>query len=376
MANYKLEQYSSVSEEFSNLAENIFSDLSSVWNSSSEKKVSLYRLTSGPNGEKAFFSPNLKSSDGAKCLGYFESNGYYGRILLSEELLSEAVSYETFREVVSHEFAHFVDYTIFNHVGHDGTFKTVCEILGIENNGVALKNSLTEVAKTSSVLEKIKKLLALSESSNINESQAALLKAQTLMREYGISERESSTEKIYRVILTPYNSYTTEISTITHIVKEISNCWLLLSQGKIDDKQTNIIYAHGTKTECELASYLFDYLKRELKYHYLQAKREQNLSYGAKKSFYLGVEHEIIKKLKTQEAETGNKSLVQYDKENEEASKELIYKSAKFSFSTKLVSAAIRNAEAYLSGRETGRNLKLHNGITNSESKNSGLYLN
>jgi hypothetical protein len=176
------------------------------------------------------------------------------------------------------------------------------------------------------------------------------------------------------VILTPYNSYTTEISTITSIVKKISNCWILLSKGRIDDKRTNIIYAHGTKTECELASYLFGYLKRELEYHYLQAKREQNLSYGAKRSFYLGVEHEMIKKLKTQEAETGNKALVQYDKENEEASKELIYKSTKFS--TRSVSAAISNAEAYLSGRETGRNLKIHNGITNSGSKNSGFYLN
>lgn len=370
MANYKLEQFSSTVDEYSNLVNNIFDEFFQIWNSQTGRKsVSKYRLLRGPNGEFATFTPDLKDSDEVKVFGYFQENDYYGKIFLSETLLSESVSYETLRDIAGHEFAHFIDYCVNSNLGHGASFREICEVLGVENDEANLKTSLNEASKTSNVLEKIKKLLALSESSNINEAQSALLKAQKLMREYGISGEEDSSKKIYRIILTKYNNFTTEISSIIQIVKKISNCWVAL----FHEGGTSIAYAHGTKTECELASYLFDYLQRELAYHFNVAKKEHKLSYGAKKSFYIGVETEMMSKLRKQEAESQNNALVCYDAKNEEASKELIYKSQKFTKKSR--SNEISNTGAYLSGRETGRNLRIQNGITGSNSGNSGFYL-
>lgn len=365
MSKPKIEQYSEASSEFANLAEDIIKNLKDIWESETGKWIPIVYLRRGPNREFVTFSPKLRNSDNEEVLGYCEYLGGAYQIILSEDLLSESVSYETFKEVVSHEFAHFIDGIVYQHFGHDKTFKEICKVLGIENDQAFMKHSLSEVSKTSNVLEKVKKLLALSESPNMNEAQAALLKAKQLMREYGISDRQNSQEKIYRVALTDYKNYTTEISVILQIIRRMSNCWLLLSDNKA--------YAHGTYSECEIASYLFDYLKIELNKLYQTAKREGRLSYGAKKSFYLGAEREILKRFDIQDAEKGSKDIVNYEFENEDSAKKFIYPS--LNLSKKKLSGQVSDYQAYYYGTRAGQNLRIRNGVTSSSS-NETLYLN
>ncbi len=362
---FQLEQYSDSVTQATILINNLFDEFVKIWNTNEDKKISLYRLFTGENYSKVTFSPNLMTEDGTKSLGYLEDFGYMKRIFLSEELLSEAVSYETLKEVAGHEFAHYIDSCIYGNLGHGATFKSICKVLGIENDQAAIKHSLTQAAKTSSVLEKVKKLLALSESSNMNEAQSALLKAKELMREYGITERENSTEKIYRVVLTEYKAYTAEVSTLTTLAQKISNCWILLSYQTRGTENTKVVYAHGTKTECEIASYIYDYLQKELKTQFATAKKNsESMSYGGKTSFYLGVEFEMRKKFEQQAIKATGTDIVSYDELNGNLSKELIYPTMKTR--RKLVSNRISSAEAYLSGREVGKNLKIRNGLNRS----------
>ena len=310
------------------------------------------------------FSP-LKGTKLGHCL--FEEERSV-EIALSEKLLNPDVSFEMLKQILGHEVAHMIDHLENNGSAHDKEFRRICEVIGVQESGASISKSLTEIEKTSSVMTKIKKLLALSESSNMNESQSALLKARQLMREYNVSERENSHEKIYRVALTKYKSYTADIRVISEIVKKITNVWVLLSQGY----STNTLYAHGTKTECEIADYMFDYLKRELEYLYKKEKKENNLSYGAKKSFYLGVLDEMRNHFSSQETHN-DWGLIAYEEENGNLAKSMIYASTRLGKKTSY--GGIRNRQAYGSGQKAGKNLRIYNGVTSGSSNNSGRLL-
>ena len=145
---------------------------------------------------------------------------YY--IILSDVLLSPLVSYHTVKEVLGHEVAHYIDWNINGFSSHGEEFKRIC-VIGVNDESVH-KEALNTVKDNSSIIEKIKKLLALSESPNMNEAQSALLKARQLMRDYNLEDADrKESQKIYRLALHEYKSYTAELATITYIVQQVSN---------------------------------------------------------------------------------------------------------------------------------------------------------
>jgi hypothetical protein len=202
----------------------------------------------------------------------------------------------------------------------------------------------------------------------MNEAQSALLKARQLMREYNLEDAErKENQKIYRLALHEYKSYTAELMTITYIVKQVSNVYVVLNHGY----PLNTISAHGTKTEVEIAEYLFSYLKRELDYQYQQMRRNGDFYGRGKTSFYNGMLSEMQKRFSKQE-DTSGWGLVEYSKENEKLAKDLIYSDVKLR--SKISYTRVSNSRAYNSGKETGKSLRIHNGLSNGSSQ-SGKYL-
>lgn len=316
------------------------------------------------------FSPQPKtkgSSHNLGLCGFVKEKGMY-YITLSDNLLSPMVTYNMVREVLGHEVAHYIDWNINGSTSHGEEFKRICAILGITNDEAVFKDSLMAVRDNSSIMEKIKKLLALSESPNMNEAQSALLKARQLMREYNLEDAErKDTQKIYRLGLHDYKSYTAELMTITYIIKQVSNVYVVLNGGY----PLNTISAHGTKTEVEIAEYLFSYLKRELDYQYKQMRKNGDFYGRGKTSFYNGVLSEMQKRFSKQE-ENSNWGLVEYNKENEKLARNLVYSDVRLK--SKVSHTRVSNSKAYNSGKETGKNLRIHNGLSNGSSQ-SGRYL-
>lgn len=365
---FKLEQYSKRVNYMAKIADDIIIATIGKWNSLEDKPmVFSYYLSKNFNRNYVTFSPNLVSPDSQKCLGYYHAEYNNNYIILSDELLSENVSYDTFKEVVEHEVAHFIDEQLYRHMGHDGSFKYICKAIGIEQSNASLTHKITQVEQTSHVLNKVKKLLALSESDNVNEASLAWAKARQLMQEYGIHATDSNESNIYRIGLVRYKKYTQELKTVAHIACKISGCWLLLS----DDGVANVAYAHGTKTECEIASYLFDYLRKELNRYYEEAKKNNNFSYGSKNSFYIGVSKSMCERFEKQELETTGTEVVEYQKENGKLAKEFIYGYSGFRHTKS--KARVRDGSAYTSGVNAGKSVAIRGGI--SSTKNSNLYL-
>ena len=288
---------------------------------------------------------------------------------ISERLLEEDVTAETLREVVGHEVAHYIAMKEFENSEHGELFREICSILGVKNDKTKLGHSLFLQNGSNKTLEKIKKLLALSESSNINESQSALVKAKKLMQDNRITSVDSvEQEKIYRVCLQEYKAYTAETAVLVQVIKLITGVWIL----KSDSGSSKKVYAHGTKSTVEIAEYLYSYLKREIYTQYISEKKRLNLKGSAKKSFYYGVLNEMGHRFKDQLQDNPEWALVSLDYENERKSKRFIYPTSRFYRSSS--NSNINNRGAYSSGREVGKNVRIHNGISN-QPRRSGLYL-
>lgn len=365
-----IQKISNSSKELAHVITNDYLKLVNKWNSKNKNSIiSLFPRLIRRDSSFVSFGNILESTE--KTLGTMVDHGFYKEIILSDRLLNEDVSFETLQDVANHELAHFIDSVVYGNNGHGKTFKNICKVLEIESDSAHLKYEINRAAKSESMLEKIKKLLALSESSNMNEAQSALLKAKTLMREYGVERNlDSSEDAIYRVELVSYKQYTQEIKTIANIASEISNTWVLLSYNS----KEKVIYAHGTKTECEIASYLFDYLRRELKQLLSKAKKESGESSKSfSTSFYFGVLQGFFDRLEQQRRETDGTSLVEYKNENANKAKRIIYSNQ--SFGVHSSRSSVNSYSGLYSGKKAGANLKIRNGISNSSNSSGTLYI-
>jgi len=361
MTKSKIEFFSSRTEEMTKLVKESVNDFLGSFEITSGHQVipsSLYRVT---------FIPAIKVNS-KEALGFCEFDGYYYNLSFSEKLFSDSFSWDDLHEIIGHEVAHLINSRFNNSLHHDDKFREICSDLGIKSSQTVFEH----IEQTDNVLNKVKKLLALSESDNGNEAQSALLKARELMREYGIKTHSGNDEKIYRVPLETYKSYTTEKQILTGIVKMISNVWILLSNSPKADYSIfgrtpeKVIYAHGTKTECEIAEYLYTYLKKELAKEYKTLKEKENLVGSAKPSFYNSVFRAMKARFGAQEQKQ-EWGLVNYSEENMKLAKAYIYKDSHFS--TQKSGRTRNNLKASLGGTSTGNNLRIRNGLNNNSSK-------
>src|SRR6187551_3850566 len=102
-------------------------------------------------------------------------------------------------EVLKHEMAHqYVDEVLGqpDDAMHGAVFRQVCEERGIDSSAAGVPGAAKPAAEQH-LLERIAKLLALAESSNEYEAQAAMSAAQRLMLKYNIDLAVSGLEPAY-----------------------------------------------------------------------------------------------------------------------------------------------------------------------------------
>ena len=196
-------------------------------------------------------------------LGFCEKRGSFYHLSFSHPFCFPKLPYEVLKEVVGHEFAHYVDGLV---NGQHGSADLPSRNVRVLGRGSGMTKPTTTSLRRSSVvptsLRRIKKLLALRVLQYQRVPVGSYQGSEATHEEHGIQERESSNEHYSPNHPLPYAKLTQEYNTIIHIVRQISNTARVLPLSSPSGEK--VIYAHGTKTECEIASYLFDYLKREL----------------------------------------------------------------------------------------------------------------
>lgn len=223
-------------------------------------------------------------------LGHF--NAPYLQIGLNRKLIYEAKD-SVLRDIIKHELAHYLTYLEYGQVSHHGAeFKSTCERFGFpfEISRATMNLSHANEAKVGDldserVLEKVKKLLQLAQSSNVHEAELATVKANELLLRHNLERVKKEDEPIYldRILMRPRKD--AKLSAIYDILRHFV-VKPVISMGK----HTCCLEVSGSKTNVELARYVGEFLERELDHLWEEARKEFGLTgLRAKNSFFVGV---------------------------------------------------------------------------------------
>ena len=253
-----------------------------------------------------------------KELGHF--NAPYLQIGLNRKLVYEAKD-SVLRDILKHELAHYLTYILFKEVRpHGPEFKSVCERFGFPQEVAEATMNLNESnlskegdIQSERIVEKVKKLLMLAQSSNSHEAELATLKANELLLRHNIDSIKDRPEPIYMDRLLMRKRKDTKISAIYDILKHFI-VRPVISQGK----NSCCLEVSGTLTNVKLAGYIAEFLDRELDHMWEDARVEYGLQgLQAKNSFFLGVADGFDKKMKLAKqgySEADQKALVIVEK--------------------------------------------------------------
>jgi predicted SprT family Zn-dependent metalloprotease len=297
-----------------------------------------------------------------KELGHFDAAFY--QIGLNRKLVYLAKD-AVVRDILSHELAHYLTHIIYGEVRpHGQEFHQVCaefnfskEISSATLNMVLSNESKQGDLASERILEKIKKLFSLAQSSNPHESQLATLKANKLLLQHHLNYVQDQKSPIYmeRVLHRPRKD--AKILAIQSILKHFM-VLSVVSQGH----KTCCLEVSGSLTNVELAIYVSHYLDREFDHLWREAQKEFNLSgIRAKNSFFRGIGQGYEEKMKSNKMDFSpedQKSLMVLARENQMKASQ-IYKH--LSHSTTQQKNDPRAQEA---GQKKGRNLSIKNAVS------------
>jgi hypothetical protein len=304
-----------------------------------------------------------------KELGYYVVGTM--EIVLSKRLLENDISMEFLDSIVLHETAHYINWIINEDSTHSKEFKDIVQKIGAPLEFTNAKVSLEIGKDTSSQLSKIKKLLALSGSSNANESHSALTKARKMMAELNIQSVVDRT-LIYTTVLCKSKRLTTRYRVLLMLTRDISGVFPINTYD--DDSTYRLQRVFGTKSQIEIAIYIYEYLNYQLEKEYKDFKKNTPIKGRTIESFYYGVYTEMCqrfnKKTKVNEEDTRALQVIQND--NKEMALEYYFENTNL---TKGRSGKVRlNATAYNQGKKVGERTTIHSGI-NKDKSNKNFYL-
>lgn len=308
-----------------------------------------------------------------KMLGYFDPNFY--ELGFHEQLIYG--SGNQLLNVIRHELAHYI---LFNLYGgraeaHGVEFRRLCQSIGWGSE-VYLATSCfeggEEIAATEEggVLRKVKKLMALSTSSNTHEAELALLKSQQLLAKHNLEESVLEAEEEGRIFLKRVFKQKKEDGKMRCIAKIIETFFVSVIYSRT--REGTHLEIVGTDVNVEIAEYVAAFLKQELDLLWQRAQKGQNLKgMIAKNSFFTGVAKGYCNKVKGFErhySEEMSKSLMVVERQLVDA-RELIYPRL-----SRVKSSGRSCSDSIACGELAGSQLRINPGVGSSH--NLGNLLN
>ncbi|MBY0413866.1 MAG: SprT-like domain-containing protein [Bdellovibrionales bacterium] len=319
-----------------------------------------------------FYPLNIVVFEDNSRLGYFDSRTY--ELGLSKKLMYQAKA-DVLKNIIRHELAHFVAYILHgNHVMHGEEFKNICRRYGWDREvelaygNVALENDKIEGdLKTEKLLERLKKLLALTSSDNPHERELATLKANQLLLEHNLdltrqAGQDDETVYVKRVL------EATRKQTKHVVIYEILKTFFV---SPVFNHGRGVFYLEviGDKTSVELAEYVAHFLNLELDNMWKEAKKKNPTfkNIAAKNSFLRGVSKGYVEKIEGQKKKSAQSFELALIEKNLATQLKVVY--SRLGHSS--MSSGTQHHGANAAGIESGKNLSIKPGI----SKNTGKTL-
>lgn len=303
----------------------------------------------GPQHPPVFFSP-LK--DG--LLGLYDSAS--GAIFISDALISHP--YETIVQISRHELAHWRNHIENGSLEHDASFRAWCGRLGCDEDYSRAK---VEIGQRAGIVDKVRKLRALSSSPFEAESQAALRKVRQLVAEYSL-ENEGDVDGGSICWCDLYSS-PRKIPSSRQRLCQMAALQTGVYLVQVRTASGVCIRAYGRRGELEVASYLVDVLHGAIEGELRRRRaKEPGRYYGitGTNSFYDGVYSALQQRRQTESADEVGTALAVVERDNERLTRSLVFRD------TRLVTRHSRHRydpDVYENGRSFGRSLRIRKGV-------------
>jgi hypothetical protein len=281
-------------------------------------------------------------------------------------------SWDAVREVLLHETAHqFADEVLgaFLESPHGPQFQRACQLLRANPRASGSYPLLEERLKGEEArpadknLLRVRKLMALAASPNLHEAEAAMAKAQALMKKYNLRVLEEGSSSFETVSLgRPALRHPEEEYALAHLLQEfyfVQGIWVsafVLEKGKMG----RVLEISGTLPNLRVAGYVHDFVSRFIQSRWRDYNGKKNLNLRRRTDFALGVIEGFRSKLRSGN-ETGDKSAALLRLENPRLEKFMAYK---YPRTARIAGGRIRPDRQILEdGRKAGRTLVIAKGI-------------
>jgi hypothetical protein len=277
-------------------------------------------------------------------------------------------------EVLKHEMAHqFVDEVLRlgDEVAHGPAFRQVCQERGIDPSATGMPRAVSAATGDSRLIDRISKLLALAESPNIHEAQAAMAAAQRLMLKHNI---ESITRRVgatysFRHVGTPsgrINEYERILAAILTDHFFVECIWVPVWRP-LEGKKGSVLEICGTPENLELAEYVHHFLLHTSERLWKEHRKKYAIRKNAeRRTFLSGVMSGFRDKLVLQKAAQRQEGLVWVGDGDLDRYFRVRHPRVRWARY-----ASGNRSDAYAYGHEAGRQIVLHKGVRQGDSSGS-----
>lgn len=318
---------------------------------------------------QTLFVPVFQLHDGLSRLGYWEHGS---RTISISRDYAFTERWNKTLTVLKHEMVHqYIDEVLHSpeEKPHGPLFQSLCERFKVDSFEEA--DMVSSEQKHSQVFEKIRKLLSLATSENVNESEVAMNKANALMMRWNIERLEKEDPKfIHRHLGKPgrLNVIVKMLSTILHSHFFVEALFLESYDVKLA-KRGRVLEICGLRENVEIAEYVYHYLLNTAEMHWKIHKKENKAShrtnyiYGLLLGFYEKLEEQQSQQKQDQALVwLGDPELARYFKK-------------RYPYTRSAGSSSMTmNKDSFDAGKKQGRSVVISKGL-NHEGRGGGYFI-
>jgi hypothetical protein len=311
--------------------------------------------------------PVLELGDSTTRLGRWHRS--HRSIELARTLLGEH-GWGVVVEVLKHEMAHqYVDEVLGrrDESAHGPAFRQVCAERGIDARAAGAPDGGRSGAETR-VLERVAKLLALAESANAHEAEAAMSAAQRLMLKYNVDSIKDPAGRAYafRHIGEPTGRVGEAARILAVILGDhffVETIWVPVWRAR-EAKRGSVLEVCGTPENVELAAYVYSFMLNAGERLWREHKRRHGIRNNAgRRTFVAGVMSGFRDKLDREKKRSESQGLVWVG--DADLGRYFKQRHPHVRWTRHYGSA---RTEVWTHGREAGRRLVLHRGVKHGPS--------
>lgn len=255
--------------------------------------VSEWQRINGAHFRGGLTVPSIVLSIGSSHLGRWLGDV---RVLELSRAMVLAQPWAIVVEVLKHEMAHQYVHEVLGETSetpHGPSFQSVCARLGVDPASSGLPRAQADYDDaTARAVERIARLLALAESPNVHEAEAAMLAAQRLMLKHNIDARTTAAGYDFRTLGTPTGRVEESQRILAGILAQhffVEVIWIPVYRP-LEGRRGSVLEICGSRANLEMAEYVHGFLTHACAHLWEDHKAAQELrSNRERRTFQSGV---------------------------------------------------------------------------------------